>query len=189
MGDKVAAEELARSLFADETVNVYAIMDGASVGGLRGKMWELDQDSVCLFPGELEPDMAEVAPYLVPLKRGEKFTTWLLAEGWGRHWGVFASSAADLRTLRGHFRSLVNVHDEEGRAMRLRFYDPRVLPGFLATCDPGQIQEAFGPVSAFWMEAKDPATMLCLRCDGGVLKTSEIRLGKAAGRKAGPAGQ
>ena len=91
MGDDVTAEALAEQLFADEGLNVYAILDGASVDGLLMRMWELRQPNVCLFPGELEPDMAEVAPYLVPLKRGEKFTTWLLSEGWGMHWGIFAS--------------------------------------------------------------------------------------------------
>ena len=189
MGDDVTAEALAEQLFADEGLNVYAILDGASVDGLLMKMWELRQPNVCLFPGDLEPDMAEVAPYLVPLKRGEKFTAWLLGEGWGRHWGVFASSSADLRTARGHFRSQVQVQDEDGEPMYLRFYDPRVLPPFLATCSIGQVKKMFGPVSAFRLEAKDPKVMLCIRCDAGELKTSEISLAGPARRQAAPTGR
>ena len=45
---------------------------------------------MCLYRGELQPDMAEVAPYLVKLDRDAPFTDWVLDRGWGNHWGVFA---------------------------------------------------------------------------------------------------
>jgi len=188
MAKQVTPETLATQVFADEGLHAYAVLDGASVKDLRQKLWQLDHASVCLFPGALEPDMAEVAPYLVPLEPGSAFTAWLLKEGWGKHWGVFAASEADLRTLRGHFRSLVKVHDEEGEPMILRFYDPRVLPALLATCSEGQVKKLFGPVRAFRLEAKDPAVMLCLTAEEGQLKTVEIDLAGGADQAAGAEG-
>lgn len=180
MARPVTKDILAKHVFADENHRAYAVLDGASVKGLRMKLWELNHPNACLFPGRLEPDMAEVAPYLVPLEPDSPFTAWLLGEGWGRHWGVFASSEADLQTLRGHFRALVKVHDEKGEPMILRYYDPRVLPPLLATCSPGQIEQFFGPVRAFRLEAKDPALMLCLTREQGQVKTSEITLAGGA---------
>src|SRR2546422_5242168 len=37
----------------------------------------------CLYRGELKPDMAEVAPYLVRLESESSVTKWVIREGWG----------------------------------------------------------------------------------------------------------
>ena len=163
MPDKARIEMLHKQVFADEGHHTYAVLDGASVDGLLPKLGQPNPPHVCLFTGELEPELAEAAPYLVELKSDDPFAAWVLAEGWGKHWGIFASSPADLRTLRGHCRSLVKVWDENGEPMYFRFYDPRVLPTFLPTCSTQQLASMFGPVSAYRCETTDPAVLLCLQ--------------------------
>ncbi|MCK7510898.1 MAG: DUF4123 domain-containing protein [Desulfobacterales bacterium] len=71
-------------------MHVYAVLDGASIKSLGPKLYNLRPEHVCLYRGRLEPDMAEVAPYLVRLEQDSAFAQWVLGDGWGKHWGIFA---------------------------------------------------------------------------------------------------
>jgi len=178
MASEATVKLLKDRLFGVPGRNVYAILDGASVPELRMKLWEHGPQHACLFRGDLEPDMAEVAPYLVKLKAESDFCTWLLAEGWGRHWGVFALSAAGLLAMRKHFTALVDVYDEDGNAMIFRYYDPRVLRTFLPTCTPAEIDEVSGPASELDLEDEDPKLLLTYTADGGELRKTSVPVGK-----------
>jgi hypothetical protein len=165
---KPIAQVLEERLFADEGAQVYAILDGASVEGLVPRLAEA-AEYVCLYAGELKPDMQAVAPYLIRLERGAPFTAWILEEGWGKHWGVFAAGAADLRALRLHFRRFLLVHDSNGKPLVFRYYDPRVLRTYLPTCNAEELDTVFGPVTHFYAEGEDPGELLCFRRAGGKL--------------------
>src|SRR5262245_24167741 len=151
-------ESVGEQLFSDEEANVFAILDGASAPGLLDKLYGLWPDFCCLYRGELTPDMAEVAPYLVQLEPDVEFTNWVIAQGWGNHWGIFATSDADLHTLRSHLRTFLIVYDEAGKPFRFRYYDPRVLRQYLPTCTPQELATVFGPVTSYLLEDADPAT-------------------------------
>ncbi|MET0383791.1 MAG: DUF4123 domain-containing protein [Burkholderiaceae bacterium] len=136
----------------------FAILDGAQnetlVGALHAEgapPWR------CLFAGELKPDMAVVAPYLVQLEFSSAFTRRLLAQGWGQNWGVFLTSEAALPALWRHLRSLVRVHGPNLEPLFFRYYDPRVMRSYLPTCTPEQLAGFFGPVKFFIAEDERPA--------------------------------
>ncbi len=152
-------EKLEEILFSRRT-RVYAVLDGASVPDLRMKFFESNPPRYCLLKGDLEPDMEEVAPYLVRLYPGTPFTDWVLQECWGKHWGIFAHSIQPLKEMRKHFRSLVTVFDEKGDPMMFRFYDPRVLPRFLATCKPAELKILFGEVETFYAESESDGNLM-----------------------------
>ncbi len=133
---------------------VYTVLDGASVEELRSQLNRLAPPHVCLYRGDLAPDLAEVAPYLVELLPGSAFTNWLIREGWGRHWGVFAMSDRNLLAMRKHFRRLLTVHGENGKPLLFRYYDPRVLRAFLPLCDDTEAAEMFGPVRRYVVEGE-----------------------------------
>ncbi len=147
-------EKINEQLFSKVT-RIYAVLDGASVSDLPMKLYEMKPPNFCLFTGELESDMEEVAPYLVRLYPKTPFTEWVLSECWGQHWGVFIHSRKTLNDMRAHFRSLVNVYDEKGNPMMFRFYDPRVLRRFLPTCKPAELKVFFGDVESFFAESDD----------------------------------
>ena len=129
----------------DEGVTTFALLDGASAPGLLDHLYGSPRpEFTCLYRGELKPDMAEVAPYLVRLKPDTPFTDWLLAEGWGKHWGIFLTSQADLAALRKHFRTFTIVKDPDGKMLYFRYYDPRVLRVYLPTCNAQEIATVFG---------------------------------------------
>jgi hypothetical protein len=160
-------------LFGDPGEGVFAVLDGASVPGLLEKLHALKPEYECLYRGELAPDMAEVAPYLVRLERRSEMTSWILEQGWGKHWGIFAVSQADLRAMRQHFRRFLVVHDYTGKPMCFRFYDPRVLRTYLPTCNGEELAAFFGPVERYLQEDEDGGVLLRFRLASGALAASK----------------
>ena len=163
-------QALGASLFTEDGANSFAVIDGASVQGLLDKLYGLQPEFACLYRGELAPDMAEVAPYLVRLEPATEFADWVVSEGWGKHWGVFALAHASLREMRRHFRSFLTVYDPEGKPLLFRYYDPRVLRVYLPTCDARELQTVFGPVAAYLLEGEDPGEMLRFELSAGALQ-------------------
>jgi hypothetical protein len=158
----VLQKQLTRELFANPNLNAYAILDGASNPALLDHLYAVERpEFACLYRGELEPDMAECAPYLAKLEAGSAFTQWLTGSGWGLHWGIFVVADCDLRTLRYHLRKLNMVYDSEtNKPLLFRYYDPRVLSVFLPTCDAKQVGEFFGPVNAWFAETEAGASLM-----------------------------
>lgn len=165
-------DELKQYLFSHRA-NVYAVLDGASVDGLRMKLYETAPPYYCLFRGELTPDVEEVAPYVVGLIPDSPFTDWVLSESFGKHWGIFAMSPNSITEMRRHFRSLVRVYDEDGKPMYFRFYDPRVFQTFLPTCNASELKTFFGKVDVFLAEGED-SVMSAFQLEGEGLKRSEL---------------
>jgi hypothetical protein len=162
-------DALKQQLFGGDGA-VFAVLDGASVPGLLDRLYgNVRPEFECLYRGNLEPDMAEVAPYLVRLEADSEFTSWVLSEGWGKHWGVFAVTPADLRAMRMHLRRFVKVHDAEGKPLYFRYYDPRVLRTYLPTCNAKELADFFGPVAKYVGEGEQPDTLLEFRSEAGAL--------------------
>jgi hypothetical protein len=160
-------------LFSEAEGNVYVVLDGASVPGLPDKLAEWEPPQECLYRGEIKPDVAEMAPYLVHLEPDAEFTAWILQKGWGNHWGIFAVSEADLATVRRHLRTLLVVHDGAGKPLYFRYYDPRVLRVYLPTCNGTELASMFGPVAAYLLEDEKPDKLLRFGLESGALDRQE----------------
>ena len=161
----------------EEGLNTYAVLDGASIPDLLDHLYgDVRPDFACLYRGELEPDMAEVAPYLVLLKPGQPFTDWLLTEGWGKHWGIFAISPADFKTTQKHFRTFLMVKDPDGSQIYFRYYDPRVLRIYLPTCNEEELEVLFGSLAGYICEGEKSDLLMSLSRESGRLKTKTINL-------------
>lgn len=175
----MATENLVQSvgqyLFTGEA-SAYAVLDGASVPDLQENIYQHEPEYYCLFRGELEPDMAEVAPYLVHLDPNSKFTDWVIEKGWGNHWGIFALAQVDIREMRRHFRSFLIVYNTDGRPMRFRYYDPRVMRKFLPSCTTEELSMIFGPVESYLLEDEDSRTALRLSAKSGALRQERLPL-------------
>ena len=76
--------------------------------------------------------------------------------------------------LRGHFRSLLDVYDENANALTFRYYDPRVLGKFLPSCNAGELRVIFGNVDAYFAESRSGDKLYSYQIDGGGLKTAEV---------------
>jgi len=176
MTTKVPLQTLSQHLFAVPETMVYALLDGASAPDLLPAFDRWAVETVCLFRGELEPDMALMAPYLAVVQPNTPFAEWLLQEGWGKHWGVFAISKAGFRDLRQHFRSFIKVYGPDGKPLYFRYYDPRVLRAYLPTCNPQEMRTVFGPVLRYIAEDEDPAALLKFWPEGNQVKSERVSL-------------
>lgn len=159
-----------------ENTHTYAVLDGASVPDLPVKLHEMRPPNVCLYRGEIPADLLYVAPYLVHLLPDSQFTKWLLAECWGKHWGIFAQSALSLVGMRKHFRSLLIVDDAEGKPLLFRYYDPRVFRSFLPTCNVEELQTFFGRVNYYFVESEKSAELNRFNFSNNVLKKTSLAL-------------
>src|SRR5271163_1233382 len=92
-------------------VKVCAVLDGARDERIFRAVEATTLDKCCLYAGRLPQVIQEVAPYLVVLERDDKFTRFLLEEGWGQSWGIFLHTESPVPTVRRHFRTLLKVKD------------------------------------------------------------------------------
>ena len=167
---KKITDSIKDAIFQDGAA-AFAVLDGASVPELLGRLDQWQPNFECLYRGQLAPDLAAAAPYLIQLEPEGEFTEWLLSKGWGGHWGVLAASEADLQTLRQHFRRFLTVYDESGKPLLFRYYDPRVLRIYLPSCAPEEVTAFFGPVKSYVMEGEQPDEILRFERDpAGALK-------------------
>jgi hypothetical protein len=163
-------------LFSVQSATVFTILDGASVPDLLANLAAFEPECICLRRGELEPDMAEVAPYLARLERNAPFTDWVLANGWEKHWGIFGVAQADMRMLRNHFRAFLMVDHWRDNTVYFRYYDPRVLKSYLPTCGSEDLAALYGPVLWYLVE-ESKATGCKLMLRGNALQTDTLLLG------------
>lgn len=147
-------DAIKRMLFDDDSLAVYAVLDGASMHDLPYLLDEHEVENVCLFSGRLDPEVAETAPYLARLIEDSDFLRLILERGWGHHWGILALIPAELsfNNVRKHFRTFLRVRGPDGEPMLFRYYDPRVLRIYLPTCDEEETETVFGPVTCYLAE-------------------------------------
>ena len=125
----------------------------------------------CLYKGASEMRLSNVAPYLF-VANPPSFVDWLFDEGWGNAWFVFVLSSVMPSALHNHFRRFLIVHNQAGKALYFRFYDPRVLRQFLPNCTSAELIDFFGPVRYFLMEDSDPAYSISFWLEQGALKSA-----------------
>lgn len=154
--------------------DVWMIIDGARDKRIYFDVINSHLDSTCLYSGDLSPDLEHVAPYLVQLEMGDKYSRDLISRGWDYSWGVFLRSGTTMEKLRRHLRTLLTVKDWTGRKLLFRYYDPRVLRNFLPTCTSEELKTVFGPVQKFWTEAEGGQYLLRFEFAKGRLVETEV---------------
>jgi hypothetical protein len=143
-------------LFINPYAHAFAILDGAAIPDLLGKLFVLKPEHECLFRGEIAPDMAEVAPYLIMLEHDAPFTNWIFENCWGVRCAIFGTTSAGLPILRRHFRTFLKVYDDTGESFYFRYYDPRIMRAFLPSCESDDLRIVFGPVNSYLVEDVNP---------------------------------
>lgn len=110
----------------------------------------------CLYDGAPAIRYARYAPYLLKLHDGSPLLQRWLHEGWTQHWGIFLSSEARSKELKRHLKKFMQATDHQNRAVRVRFYDPRVLPNWLQGLHPGHLADWFGGATLIVCGAPTP---------------------------------
>jgi len=177
---EAAGSDLAGVLFDKTETPVFAVLDGASIPDLVKSLYQHEPEYCCLYRGELQPDIATVAPYLVRLEPDDEFSQLVLREGWGAHWGIFLTSPVTLRALRDHFREFHTVELPDQRTVLFRYYDPRVLRSFLPACNEAELATFFGPAQSFIVEGETVENGVKFALAGKALKPEPFQVKKAS---------
>ena len=156
-------------------LSVWAILDCARDPKIYLALLESKLEFRCLYSGKLPRELEMVAPHLVELSPTNRLIGRWLDEGWGRSWGVFAR-IDDPSNLRHHLRKFLRAHDEHGRKLLFRYYDPRVLRAYLPTCRVEELRQLFGPVQSFFAEAAAAQALLEFKLGPTALQTRRIAL-------------
>ncbi len=131
---------------------LFALLDAARHPAVLAALQASDQPFQSLYEGAEADTIADYGPFLVSLDGNRGFLARLVEQGWGRSWGVYLTSPADLATIRHHLRRYLKVEIPTGQTALFRFYDPRVLREFFPLWSPAE-QEAFlGPVACYAIE-------------------------------------
>jgi hypothetical protein len=157
-------------------LKVWGVLDGARDRRIYSAVKGSYLDKCCLYGGDLPWELELCAPYLAELDRDDRFTRYIINQGWGNGWGIFFRSDADIERLRRHLRKFLVVKDEGGKRLIFRYYDPRVLRVYLPTCFTRELQTVFGPIDRFLVEGKDPATLIRFGFDGVALVKEAVEL-------------
>jgi uncharacterized protein DUF4123 len=84
---------------------LYAIIDGASEEELMPMLAELDPPAVCLYAPPVQPNLVDIAPYVVLVT--EEVQEWLNTRE--TPWGIYITTDADLKSIRSHLRKYLYV--------------------------------------------------------------------------------
>ncbi|MEZ4312883.1 MAG: DUF4123 domain-containing protein [Polyangiaceae bacterium] len=138
---------------------LFGVFDSARDMRVLELLRESRETVASLYDGEAGEAMADGAPYLAAFSAGGEsgsLLSRLVAEGWGRSWGIYLESSRPFVEVRRHLRRfLVVKNDETEERLYFRYYDPRVLRVFLPTCTQRQRGELFAEVSRYWLEGED----------------------------------
>lgn len=134
------ADRLEALLFSTPST-VFALLDAARDAGVVPLLDGGDCPYTCLYKGQAAATYRHYAPYLVQLHAEARVTDRLLQDGWGSSLGCFVGTSRAPEDLLHHFRRFLFATLPDGRQAYFRFYDPRVLRGFLPTSDGEQLDD------------------------------------------------
>jgi len=134
---------------------LYGLVDGAQDLSMAILAREAcGQEIRTLFQGKNAENLAYVAPYLFPVDLDSLYLQYW-TEAIGENVGILLTSDAGFDAVHAHLRDIFIAQDEDGQEYFFRYYDPRVFRTYLPTCTVDEVQQFFGPITAFIVEDKE----------------------------------
>ncbi len=180
MVEKVHQSVLNRLLETD--LSLFCLLDPGAHNAIPALLDQAPEPKESLYDGDADSMLAKFAPYVVQLGPDSELLHELVENGWGQGWACFFTSDAPLEELGRHFRKFFMVQLEGGKDVYFRFYDPRVLRGFLPAGSEEELTAFFGPVVEWMLEAKNSAMMLKITNGSDGVRTMTIPLAVTASR-------
>jgi|HubBroStandDraft_6_1064221.scaffolds.fasta_scaffold46593_3 hypothetical protein len=173
LAPEATAQERLLYLLRRDFQPLYAVLDAARDIKILALLLHSKEEYQSLYEGAKGATLAQVAPYLVRLKKDSLLLEKLVRDGWGESWGVYLTCASEFNEVRRHLRHFLEVMLPDGKQVYFRYYDPRVLRVYLPTCTFEETDSFFGPIQNYLMEDEDPDSLLQFSNRGrGALKTA-----------------
>lgn len=125
---------------------LFAVMDGCYSPEVIARIQAVAPEHIIPLLKNRDAD-AGMAPHLIEVN--PPILDFMVSAVGPGPWGVFAMSKAGLETLRIHFRRFLVVEVPGGEQWYFRYYDPRLLPIYLANCEEWELRKFFGLVRGF----------------------------------------
>jgi pSer/pThr/pTyr-binding forkhead associated (FHA) protein len=147
---------------------LFAVLDAARDDRILELLRQSVEPHQSLYEGIQGEPLATVAPYLTgPFRKDSVLLDRLVTEGWGKRWGIYATSREPFKEVRRHFRRFLMVELEEtGEPLYFRFYDPWVLRTIWPTTTPQQAADLTKPLGGVLVEGEE-RRVLGLQAGGG----------------------
>jgi hypothetical protein len=170
----VIARALAHARADTRASRTWAVVDAARDPRIHQAATAANTRGICLYGDDVPRELAQVAPWLVPMPPDSSFGALFATSGRGNAWGIVTRSDASTEVVAAHFVGLLRAKVPDGRTLLFRFYDPRVLASYLPTCTSAELDRVFGPCSAFLVEGATGGPREYCR-EGGRLVVAEPR--------------
>lgn len=149
------AELIFAPVEAQAGLNCYLLLDAAASADIAPCLPAFEPQARCLFDGVAGDDLADVGPWLAPIRRHSPAYSWFAEEGFGAGWGLVLHSRLALPNLKARLKRFLKVTDETGESFFFKFYTPRNLNAILPSFEPEQRRAFFDGLDAIWTEAQD----------------------------------
>lgn len=148
--------ELLKELRTREEPRLWVLIDAAGLPEGRASIDKSRFEQLeCLFTGDLEVELADVAPHLGLLDLNGPNSNTHLEYLLGLDCAVLLTDRAvttvTFAQAHRHFRKFNVVYGPGGRAVFFRYSDPRVLPSVLGVLDPEQLRVFLGPFDSIFV--------------------------------------
>ncbi|MFM8405733.1 MAG: DUF4123 domain-containing protein, partial [Pirellulaceae bacterium] len=156
MSTKISPPPWARlASMVDSGQNLLALMDTCEEPEVQEMIPAMGARAQSLYQGRTQQQFSGIAPYLVQMDR--HLLQWMEEDLAGRPWGFFLipKSPHQMASIRKHFRRFLLVDDPDGQELYFRFYDPRVIIGFLECCSSEELQQWMSPLREILVPTAD----------------------------------
>ncbi|HEV3341330.1 MAG TPA: DUF4123 domain-containing protein [Pirellulales bacterium] len=152
---------------------LYAVVDGSIAHVLVQEAKQGNLRTETLLTSASSPYLAAVAPYLIEVRSDSGFLlSWRAMSN--KNPGILIESQAEFDVVLSHVRGIFSRRDERGKQSFFRFYDPRLLYGWLSSCTPAQLASFFGCLSAVVVGLESGDRILRLTCVSDALHAEEV---------------
>ncbi|HEV7859654.1 MAG TPA: DUF4123 domain-containing protein [Pyrinomonadaceae bacterium] len=122
---------------------LYAVIDACDAPDVPAKVASLGSaQGACLYRGHAAENFADKAPHLARVDGA--LLDWIKQTLWTQPWGFFFTTTNEFPEVNHHWRKFITVTSPDGSDLLFRYYDPRLLPLFLSSCDAAELKEFFG---------------------------------------------
>lgn len=141
----------------DAGSKLFVLVDPSRNPGLLTIAQGMTDEGACLFIGDARQEFEDDAPWLFRCDESGELVRYLVCEGLGRRWSVFAESNLEFAEIFTHFRKFVKVVDGEGDHIFWRFYDPMIIAGQLPFLTAEQREHFLGGIERLGTEMGEHA--------------------------------
>ena len=176
MGDDLA--QALRDRRKDGQV-VYLMVDASKSPETRATIEALSDDALCMFDGQGFDDLAEVAPWLVPLPLDDEDDVfeWFMSAGYGKNWGLFLIAGPDAHALKMSLKPALWLKGENDEDLFFKFYRPSGFNNYVPGFEPEYAAHMLRDVAQVWAEnGEDPTVVHRYAIRDGALGQADLRL-------------